>query len=247
MERGNVLSSKQSEILKESGFSFSVLTIEEFMGIALSDLDASSLSDEALLEFLTAANLLYRNGYPVVSDNSYDFTFRAELAKRQPSHEFLQDVEPEALVASKTVPLPVRMLSTDKAYDFKTMERWGKRVEKAAKECGVSFESLLFRGTPKLDGYAAYDDGTTFYTRGDGRKGTDISRAFDRGLQVAGSGQRGLGPGEIVVSKSYFEKHLSSYFDNSRNFHASLIKEKELEEPAASAMAKVAALFYQFT
>ncbi len=42
------------------------------------------------------------------------------------------------------------------------------------------------------------------YTRGDGRRGTDISRVFERGLQVADGGERGLGAGEIVVSRSYF-------------------------------------------
>ena len=240
------LSREQVEVLEQGVFSFNALTVEGFLDVAELKRDVSELTDDMLLEFLTAANLLYRGGVPLVTDNVYDFTFLAELKDRSPDHPFLKEVEPEPIVVTKTVPLPVRMLSTDKAYDIKTIKRWVKRIEKAAKECGVDFKSLLFWGSPKLDGYAAYDDGKTFYTRGDGRKGTDISRAFDRGLQVAGIGKRGLGPGEIVVSKSYFAKHLAQHFDNSRNFQASLIKEKELEEPAARAMDKGAALFYPF-
>lgn len=246
MEKDTGLSNTQEDILKKSGFVFSLLTPERFVQLVQQETDVVQLTDDELLECVTALNLLYRNGEPVVSDALYDFTFLQELQKRNPNHEFLGTVEPESLSVSKTVSLPMRMLSTDKAYDFASIKRWAKRIEKAAKECGVTFGSLVLRGTPKLDGFAAYDDGTNLYTRGDGRKGTDITRAFTRGLQVAGSGERGLGAGEIVVSKSYFASHLAPDFDNSRNFQASLIKEKELDEPAAKAMASGAALFYPF-
>ncbi len=53
------------------------------------------------------------------------------------------------------------MLSTEKAYEFEAIERWAKRIDKAAEECGVRFSPLVFRATPKLDGFAAYDDGQT--------------------------------------------------------------------------------------
>ena len=247
MDTGMKLSKEQVAVLEQAGFTFEELSQKEFLSIAELRLDVSELTDGMLVEFLTATNLLYRGGVPLIEDSAYDFIFIAELQSRDPEHPFLKEVEPEPLVSSKTVPLPVRMLSTDKAYDLKSIKRWMSRIKKAAKECGIDFKSLLFRGSPKLDGYAAYDDGTTFYTRGDGRKGTDISRAFDRGLQVAGTGKRGLGPGEIVVTKSYFAKHLAEHFDNSRNFQASLIKEKELDAPAANAMAAGAALFYPFS
>jgi len=111
------------------------------------------------------------------------------------------------------------------------------------------FDSLTFKVTPKLDGFAAYDDGKGLYTRGDGRKGTDISRVFERGLMVGNNGnggKRGLGAGEIVVTKSYFQQHLSPYFDNARNFQASVIKEKELEQHAQQAIKYRAAVFYPF-
>jgi DNA ligase (NAD+) len=241
------LNSTQLEIFEQAGFEFAALTVADLLEIAGQEREVTALTDEELVEFLVATNLLYRGGEPLISDAVYDFTFLAELKNRNPDHPFLGDVEPEALVLAKTVELPVRMLSTDKAYDFKSIARWALRVEKAAKECGLDFESLEFRATPKLDGYAAYDDGTTLYTRGDGRRGTDISRAFERGLKVAGTGERGLGPGEIVVSRSYFAEHLADVFENSRNFQASLIKEKELDEPAARAITEGAALFYPFS
>lgn len=237
----------QQEILEEADFVFRSASEVEVCDIAAGIKQVSELDEETLLELLQVLNLLYRGGEPLVDDASYDFIYLAELKARNPKHPFLRTVEPEPTIAAKTVELPVRMLSTEKAYDFESIARWAKRIEKAAAECGVDFTTLTFRATPKLDGYAAYDDGSFLYTRGDGRRGTDITRAFDRGLQVVNGEERGLGPGEIVVSKSYFVENLSEHFDNSRNFQASLIKEKELEEPAAEAVRRGEAVFYPFS
>lgn len=210
--------------------------------------NASSLSDEELLAFLRFCSVRYGSGEPIISDAIYDGVFLAELEKRHPHHPFLESVEPEPakVFGAKTVTLPQHMLSTEKTYSLDGIERWLARIAKAAEETGLDFASLTFRATPKLDGFAAYDDGSMLYTRGDGRKGTDISRVFERGLIVAGNGKRGQGAGEIVVGKSYFEEYLADVFDNARNFQASIIKEKELEEHALEAIQQHAAVFYPF-
>ncbi len=242
----NCFSHEQKKILVDAEYIVEFLKEKEVVAIVAEKVDIKTIKDEALVEFLTLANMLYRGGAPLVSDTLYDFVFLTELKRRNPSHPFLQRVEPEPLLFGKTVELPVRMFSTEKSYDFATVKRWAKRIEKAAVEIGMVFKDLDFRATPKLDGFAAYDDGTRLYTRGDGRRGTDITRVFDRGLQVAVGGDRGLGAGEIVVSRSYFRDNLARYFDNSRNFQASLIKEKELEPPAAEAIRCGEAVFFPF-
>lgn len=236
----------QKEILQRSNIVLTALNEEKLFQIVRGEVDEAKLSDAELVEFLTVANALYRGGEQIIDDAEYDFTFLAELRNRDPNHLFLSQVEPEAAFVGKTVELPVRMLSTDKAYSRKEIDRWVARVKKAAKEIGKDFDCIEFKITPKLDGYAAYDDGERFYTRGDGRRGTDISRVFERGLAVARSGQRGLGAGEIVVSKHYFAECLAPYFDNSRNFQASIIKEKDLEEHAEKAIRDKAAVFHPF-
>lgn len=241
------LSDAQRAILSEAQYVLSVLSEEEVVAIGLGEIPVTALSDRQLEEFLQIANLFYRGGEVLITDAQYDFTFLAELARRHPAHPYLHTVEPEAAIEAKTVELPVRMLSTEKAYDFAAIANWAKRIEKAAGECDIDFASLVFRVTPKLDGFAAYDDGQTLYTRGDGRRGTDITRVFDRGLQVATGGRRGLGSGEIVVSRGYFRDHLAALFDNSRNFQASLIKEKELEPPALEAIRSGQAVFFPFS
>ncbi|TOE67231.1 hypothetical protein CGJ37_24860, partial [Vibrio parahaemolyticus] len=75
----------------------------------------------------------------------------------------------------------------------------------------IDTKEIDIRVTPKLDGYAAFDDGERLYTRGDGVRGQDVSRAFERGLKVVRNGERGLGAGEIVIDKAYFEQKLSQY------------------------------------
>ncbi|HIJ86993.1 MAG TPA: DNA ligase [Desulfuromonadales bacterium] len=242
-----MLSEDQKAILHNSGIYLSSLTEEQVDAIAGRQIDETELTDDQLVEFLEIANALYRGGSQIISDAEYDFTFLTDLRMRNPHHPFLEKVESEAAFIGKTVELPARMLSTEKAYSKKAIEQWGTRIRKAADKVNTNFDSLEFRVTPKLDGFAAYDDGVRLYTRGDGRRGTDITRVFDRGLSVANEGERGLGAGEIVVNRRYFDENLQQYFENPRNFQTSVIKEKELEEYAAKAIQDKASVFFPFT
>ncbi len=236
----------QREIIGKTDL-LNLLDEEKLAAIAGGEIPLGSLNSDELPEFIQIANLLYRGGEPLISDNDYDHIFIAELARRQPDHPFLHEVEPEPAFSPKTVELPTRMLSTDKAYSFAEVAAWAERIDKAARQENLDFNRLVFRATPKLDGYAAYDDGQVLYTRGDGRRGTDISRVFARGLKVADGGKRGLGAGEIVVGRGFFLKNLAAHYDNPRNFQAGIIKEKELEEHAAAAISQGAAVFYPFS
>ncbi|AEG00601.1 BRCT domain-containing protein [Methylomonas methanica] len=241
-----MLTTSQKKLIAQASLNFDGLSEQRFCQLCDDPGSITSASDLELTAFLQLANALYRGGEPIISDADYDFLYLAELKKRNPEHPLLQAVEPEPVFAGKTVDLPLIMLSTDKAYTLEDVERWAGRIEKAARELGKNFAELTFKVTPKLDGYAAYDDGEMLYTRGDGRKGQDISRVFERGLRIADHGRRGLGAGEIVVSRSYFDERLAEYFDNARNFQASVIKEKELDEHAESAIKDHAAVFYPF-
>ncbi len=224
-----MFNNKQKEILKRSKIKLKILTEDKIFEIAERRTDEGALSDAELVEFLEVANAFYRGGEQIITDAEYDFTFIAELRIRNPGHPFLRAVEPEAAFVGKTVELPARMLSTEKAYTEDAIKKWVNRIKKAAEEIAINFNELVFRLTPKLDGFAAYDDGERLYTRGDGKRGTDITRVIRRGLVVANGGSRGLGAGEIVVAKDYFEKHLSKHFENARNFQASVVKEKDLQ------------------
>ena len=205
------------------------------------------LSDDDLVDFCQIANLAYRSGNPIVSDQDYDFIYLPALKQRLPKHPLFESIEPEGKSFSEEkVLLPEPMLSTDKAYSWDEIRKWIERLEKSAIDIGLAYVDIQIKATPKLDGFAGFDDGTHFYTRGDGKKGSDISRVFERGLQVYNDSERGQGAGEIVVKKSYFESHLSNDFEYPRNFQASLIKEKTLDQKAQQAIMDKAALFVPF-
>jgi DNA ligase (NAD+) len=205
----------------------------------------NELSLDELLSVLKISNALYRSGIEVFNDDVYESYLKA-LKSRAPENPYLSTVEPEVLVDSKTVSLPKKMLSTDKAYSFKEIKKWIDRLLKSSVEIGLNKADIDIRLTPKLDGYAAYDDGKSLYTRGDGTKGQDITRAFDKGLQVANNGTRGLGPGEIVIKKSYFDAELSKKFENSRNIQAAIIAEKKVDKYIQKAIDDGACVFFPF-
>ncbi|BBR72429.1 MULTISPECIES: BRCT domain-containing protein [Acinetobacter calcoaceticus/baumannii complex] len=233
-------------------FNDNQIAIIEKLGLNLSIDDVEKLffsnnhSWEELEILLKVANALYRSGYPIIEDKQYD-EYLNYFKTLDPDNPFLLSVEPEVLIDSKTVPLPKKMLSTDKAYSFEEIKKWTERIAKAASEIEFDQNLIEIKVTPKLDGYAAYDDGTTLYTRGDGTRGQDITRAFERGLKVAKNAGRGLGPGEIVIKKSYFNRVLIEKFENSRNIQAAIIAEKKVDEDVQKAIDKGACVFYPFS
>lgn len=169
---------------------------------------------------IAAYNEAYRGGTPLVNDDTYDAMVE-ELRRRKPTSEILQKPEPEPEGAfGKSVRLPERMLSTQKAYTTDALAKWAAEVERVAGLLGV--EPVL-RVTPKLDGYAAYYDGKRLYTRGDGYNGQDITH-FTKLADIPVTGK-----GEIVVCKGYFATALADKYENTRNVIASAIKEGELD------------------
>lgn len=213
------------------------------------ELEFSKLSEPQQLAFLQAANQCYRDtGERLVEDTVYDnfeLLFKDSNAQGE-FHPFLTSVGAESLAEGKTVLLPKRMMSTNKAYTEKEISKWLDNVKKAALEVSIVEQDIIIRATPKLDGFAAFDDGEKLYTRGDGIRGRDISFVFERGLQVGKSNIRGQEQGEIVISKSYFEANLAEHFENSRNIQASIIAEKNIDERVQKAIDDGAAVFYPF-
>ncbi len=237
------LTDAQMAAIKDAGIDIKKIRAQKLLS---NDASLWAFSSGDLTLTLQIANATYRAGVPVMPDSKYDSLYVKELEVQDPDSEFLTSLEPEPIPESKTVLLPVKMLSTDKAYSYEEVKKWMDRLIKAANELDLDTSALNIRVTPKLDGYAAYDDGKKLYTRGDGTKGQDISRAFDRGLKVAKGGERGSGAGEIVIKKSYFDDKLSGYFENARNIQASIIAEKKVDERVQEAIDSEACVFYPF-
>jgi len=186
---------------------------------------------EAIVNELERCNTAYRSGSPIVSDLEYDAMVEG-LRELSPDHPFLLAVESENFEALGKVRHPVPMLSTEKAYDKEALQRWVDRVRKAAAAVGVT--DIEFRMTPKLDGLAGRDDGTILATRGNGRTGSDITDAFDKGVVPLGG--RGLGLGEIVILQSAFEAHFSDEFEHPRNMAVGIISADTVSPEAQRAL-----------
>jgi DNA ligase (NAD+) len=73
-----------------------------------------------------------------------------------------------------------------------------------------------------------------FATRGNGEVGYEISSAFAKGVVPIGG--RGQGMGEIVVVKSYFDEHMTDFFEHPRNMVVGIIASDTLNENAAIAL-----------
>ena len=186
---------------------------------------------EQRIKKLEAYNSAYRDGKPLISDHEYD-RLVGELRSIDPFNPFLNRVEPEDFKTKREVRHPLPMLSIEKAYSQKELERFVIRVKKEAAEIGI--REILFSITPKLDGLAGRDDGNVFASRGNGEIGYEISSAFQKGVYPIGG--RGLGIGEIVILKSYFDEHLSDNFEHPRNLVVGIINSDTLNMFAEKAI-----------
>lgn len=228
---------------------FDETTVEapDFVTIAKGDCKAADLDDDLLRNFIQYAERQYRAGTPVISDDRFDHEFMAELIKRNPDDDLVDQVgeESEEDFAAEKVAHPKPMLSTEKAYTADERQSWINRVIKEAKSVGVDRKNLIIRVTPKLDGLAGRDDGKVLATRGDGHYGFDVSRVFDRGVVPVGG--RGLGLGELVLDKNYFEQHLKDEFSHSRNVMVGIVKADDLGDHAIQASEDGAARFVPYS
>jgi DNA ligase (NAD+) len=208
--------------------------------------ELADLGEEYSETLLREFNTSYREGNPRISDLEYDRILK-DCCELFPDNDYFQqqEVEPEPeLVEGKTVPLPQRMLSTQKAYKISEIEKWMEDCIKVGNDIGIATKDIFFSATAKHDGYACFDDGAELYTRGDGYSGTKITRILERGLNVQ---ERGLGAGEIVVNKQFFQNYLSDKFENTRNIIAGVIKEGELDDDIKLALENKAVSFVAFS
>ena len=233
-----MLNEEHKKILKDNN-----IKIEDIDLDLLSKTDLSHLNTEELVKLASICNILYRAGYAIVPDQYYDQVIIKELVSKDPNNPYLNQVESEG--TNKFVKLPKMMLSTNKAYTKDDIGNWIITIIKACSALNIDDKSVILKATPKLDGFAVYDDGITLYTRGDGYQGSDIGYILDRGVEVVGG--RGLGPGELVVSKDYFNTHLANEYENSRNFQTAVIREKQLSLSVQLACESKAIKFHPFS
>ena len=173
----------------------------------MTDQDLKSWKTPKLVSFLKEASIAYREGSPIIDDDTYDHTYLAELQRRDPEHPFLTKIEIEPDFGAGRLKHSEPMLSIEKSYSVEETQKLVNRVLKEAIKQAIHEDDIRVIATAKLDGLAAVfrEDGL-LATRGDGNYGNDITSCFDKGVVNVGKGTPGIG--ELVMTTDYFKKHL---------------------------------------
>lgn len=162
-------------------------------------------------------NKLYWNEHnPEISDQDYDNLVR-KLEKLDPENSLLAEVH-IPIVSNKKVKHTIPMLSLNKVYTTKELFKWCDKVARNQDE--------KFLIQVKFDGCSTDYENGILSTRGDGTVGENIS---DK-ISLINIPNKGDIRGEIVLTKSNFEKYKSVYkkrdgseYSNSRNACAGIL------------------------
>ncbi len=204
-------------------------------------------TEKEFIELLEDYNECYRKGLEKtsrfslspISDESYDAIVE-DFRIKFPNSTFFDEIEMEEIIGEPVIHSSP-MLSTEKAYTVEALEKWFNRVEDAASELHVEAN---YKVTCKLDGFAGDYEFNKLSTRGDGVKGTDITRILSIGVKKPeGVGGRG----EIVVSKKYFEENLSNEFSHPRNMISSVVTADDVKDVTKKALSDGAIHFVPYT
>ena len=196
----------------------------------MSNRDPKLWTTPKLVSFLEKASLAYRQGSPIIDDDTYDHLYLAELQQRDPLHPFLNNIEIEPDFGSDRLKHPEPMLSIEKSYSVDETKKWVTRILKEANRQAIDEVDISVIATAKLDGLAAfYREDNLLATRGDGIHGNDITSCFDKGVVNVGKGVPGIG--ELVMTTDYFETNLKKLgYAHPRNICVGVVNSDDVNE-----------------
>ena len=202
----------------------------------MNDRDPKLWTTPKLVSFLEKTSLAYRQGSPIIDDDTYDHVYLAELQQRDPDHPFFNNIEIEPNFGLGRLKHPEPMLSIEKSYSVDETEKWVKRILKEADKQAINKDDIRVIATAKLDGLAAvYREDNLLATRGDGIHGNDITSCFDKGVVNVGKGVHGIG--ELVMTTDYFETNLKKLgYAHPRNICVGVVNSDEVNEDFIKAL-----------
>jgi len=179
------------------------------------------MTPELILQKLQEANLAYRAGTPIMSDEEYDAL--EDMARTLPDPKgqisaFLSTVGAPANAHWVKVRHPRSMTSLNKAQNLAEFNSWLNSM-------GADEEIVWSEKLDGLSGLLTYRDGVLCVAakRGDGDEGEDITRNVLRmkGIPTSVPGFTGLVRGEITLKRSDYAVHFYDY-SNPRNAAAGI-------------------------
>ena len=176
------------------------------------------LNENQLDSIIHAANSLYYNDEPVMTDNQYDIV-KEYIEKNYPNNAAIKEIGAE--VERNKVKLPYEMASMDKIKpDTNALISWMNKFKGpyllSCKLDGVSGLYTTEGAIPKL------------YTRGNGSVGQDISHLIPhlrlpktKGIVIRG---------EFIIPKTVFSEKYKVKYANPRNMVAGIINHKTIND-----------------
>ena len=213
----------------------------------MSNQDPKLWKTPKLVSFLEQASLAYREGSPIIDDDTYDHVYLAELQQREPGHPFLNKIEIEPDFGAGRLKHSEPMLSIEKSYSVQETQKWVNRVLKEASKQTINEDDIRVIATAKLDGLAAvYREDGLLATRGDGNYGNDITSCFAKGVVNIGDNVPGVG--ELVMTTDYFETNLKKLgYAHPRNICVGVVNSDEVNEDFIKALKDGAVRFVPYS
>jgi DNA ligase (NAD+) len=194
----------------------------------------NKISIDELVKFLEKANIKYREGEALLSDDMYDYA-TDYLKKKDKNHPFLDKIGSDvAHDDTRKVLLPVWMGSQDKIRDdSKALDRWKNKYNSP------------YVISDKLDGISGLVEFTNnkeynLYTRGNGEYGQLINNILPYiNKNKWNIKDPVLVRGEIIMSKSKWNKNKDKG-SNARNVTAGVLNSKRVKPEVAELLDFVA-------
>jgi len=171
-------------------------------------------------------DLYWNKNKPVISDPDYDKLVN-KLLILDPNNNYLNKPKTPLIESNGKVVHKIKMLSLDKAYSFKEVLKWCKKVARTPSEG--------FKLMPKLDGVSGQLMDGILATRGDGEEGENITHKLPF-MDIVTKGDIDNVRGEILFTKSQFKKikgmitrKSGEEYKNERNAVGGVLSRDDLE------------------
>lgn len=183
----------------------------------------STLTEKQLTEMVVLANKKYYcNDASLMTDGQYDL-LKEYIEESYPNNTVVQQghTSCEVAIEKQKVTLPYEMWSMDKLKDEKAIQNKLKKYK------GPYVLSTKMDGISVLY-YAenTYSNNPQLYTRGNGKKGQDISHLLPY-LKLPKLSNVTI-RGELIIKKQLFQDKYADKFSNARNFVSGIANSKKI-------------------
>jgi NAD-dependent DNA ligase len=196
------------------------------------------ITTEQLVTLLQHAANNYYNGSSIMTDDNYDILME-HLATVDPNNEFLNHIGFEVETKNKvTLPFFMGSMNKVKIDTIQVMHNWSKSYT------GPYVISDKLDGVSAMLFFTTKDSKPQMFTRGNGQQGQDITYLIPHIQNLSELSVTDLTDpiairGELIISKSDFEKH-SDEFENARNLVSGIVNAKKVTTKLTSSVQFVA-------